>query len=101
MCTDNLGIKVEKPDYSILGSGASVSDDDHETDDGDDVEPCVEKSRKGVPSSSVEGMTEDAAAFGVRPCLESGGVFEQAMDLHNNQRRKRKMRRTLKVVEDE
>lgn len=89
---------MEKPDYNILGSGVSVSVADHGTDDGDDVEPYVEKSRKGVPSSWVEGMTEDAAALGVVPCLESAAVFEQAMDLHNNQRRTRK-RMTL-VVED-
>jgi hypothetical protein len=100
MNTDNLGIKVEKPHYSILESGgASVSDDDHETDDADDVEPFVEKSRMGVPSSWVEGVTEDAAALGVKSCLESAGVFEQAMDLHNNQWRWK--RRTMILVEDE
>jgi hypothetical protein len=35
----------------------------------------------------VEGI-EAAAALGVRPCLDSAGVFELAMDLHNNQRKK-------------
>jgi hypothetical protein len=42
----------------------------------------------GEPSSQVEGMTE-AAAMGVRPCLDSAGGVELAMGHRNNfQRRK-------------
>jgi len=52
MNTDNLGIEVEKPRYNKLEcGGVSVSDVDHGIDDGDYVEPYVEKSRMGVPSS--------------------------------------------------
>ena len=52
MYTDNLGIKVEKPRYNKLESGgASVSDVYHGTDDGDDAESYVEKSRMRVASS--------------------------------------------------
>ena len=51
MNTDNLGIEVERPRYNKLESGgASVSVADHGTDDGDGVEPYVEKPRIGVPS---------------------------------------------------
>jgi len=51
MNTDSLGIEVEKPRYNKLESGdVSVSDADRGTDDGDDVEPYVEKSQMRVPS---------------------------------------------------
>ena len=99
MCTDNLVTEVEKPGYNKPESGVSVSDVDRGTDDGGDGKLYVVKSRMRVASSYVEGMTEAAAALGVRPCLDSAGAFELlAMDPHNNHRRKKSP--TL-MVEDE
>lgn len=76
--------EVEKPDYNKLEGGVSASDAGRGTDDGDDVKLYVVKSRMRV-TSQVEGTTE-AAALGVRPCLNLAGVLELAMDLHSNRR---------------
>jgi len=89
MCIDNLPVEteeVEAPRYNKLGSGVSVSDGDHGTDDDDDGKLDGEKSRMRVPSSK-----EEAAALGVRPCLDSGGEFELAMDRHNNHQRRKSL----------
>ena len=46
-------------------------------------------------------MTEDAAALGVRPCLEPAGGFELAMDLHNNHQRRKSLTLMMAMLEDE
>jgi len=76
-----------------LESGVSASDADCGADDGDDAKLYVVKSRMLVPSWQVA-----AAALGVRPCLDSAGALELAMDRHNNHPRRKSP--TL-VVEDE